>query len=238
MQTLAERLQAALDRRPELSQAGLARACGISTASVSNWFTGDTLTLKAKNARLAASYLGCSRDWLETGVGTPNWTHAYPPKGGNVVHLKAQELSLLNPYPLGTSTTRVPVVGHLEMAASKELFLRLNPEGPIGSVPTMAAAPDSFAVRVTGDHLYPAVRHGACLVIEPTAALVPGEPVFIETKAGSYLIGDLIADRRDEITVASLNGPARTTLPRSDVARAHAITSIVMASRFQGKAAD
>jgi transcriptional regulator with XRE-family HTH domain len=71
MISLADRLKVALDRNPALTQAGLARATGATTASVSNWFTGKTLSLKAANVRLAAQYLGCSTTWLETGLGAP-----------------------------------------------------------------------------------------------------------------------------------------------------------------------
>lgn len=232
MQTLAERLQAALDRNPALSQAELARACGVSSASVSNWFTGETKTLRAKNLRHAAHYLGCSRDWLETGLGTPGWTESQHSNEGVATALVAQEVSQSDPYPDRNKTTRVPVIGKLEMGANKQLFLRVEPGGSIGTVPTLPGGPDSFAVLVMGDHLYPAVRHGACLVVEPASPLTAGEPVFIETTEGHYLVGDLVADRPEAVTISMLQGSARTTLQRSEIAAVNPITAVVMASKF------
>ena len=73
MASLAERMASALadaqDKDPHKSQAGLARACGIKTPSVSGWFTGKTKTLTFENAIKAAAYLGVSTEWLATGEG-------------------------------------------------------------------------------------------------------------------------------------------------------------------------
>lgn len=69
MSTLSERLESALKARPELSKAGLARACGISKPSVSNWFSGKTMSLDGGNLLKAAAYLGVKAEWLATGKG-------------------------------------------------------------------------------------------------------------------------------------------------------------------------
>lgn len=73
MRTLAERVKAALDRLPGASQADLARAVGVKQPSVNAWFSGETKSLKGSSARKAAEFLRCSRDWLETGKGSPGW---------------------------------------------------------------------------------------------------------------------------------------------------------------------
>lgn len=48
--------QAALDASGR-SRADLARACGVSRAAVTEWMSGRTVSLTAKNLRLAADYL-------------------------------------------------------------------------------------------------------------------------------------------------------------------------------------
>lgn len=53
---LRERIQAALDASGR-SRADLARACGVSRAAVTEWMSGRTVSLTAKNLRLAADYL-------------------------------------------------------------------------------------------------------------------------------------------------------------------------------------
>jgi hypothetical protein len=44
--TLAARLQAALDRKPNGTKAALARACQVKGPSVVDWFNGKTVSLK------------------------------------------------------------------------------------------------------------------------------------------------------------------------------------------------
>ena len=60
-----------------LAQAGktkmeLARYCGVSHPSVTNWFNGKTKELAASNAIKAAIFLGVSTEWLTTGKGNMN----------------------------------------------------------------------------------------------------------------------------------------------------------------------
>lgn len=69
MSTLADRLQKALDAKPGASQADLARHCKARGPSVSDWFTGETKTLKAKSIVLAAEFLEVRARWLLDGVG-------------------------------------------------------------------------------------------------------------------------------------------------------------------------
>lgn len=79
MRTLAERITYALKLatdaalaagQPAPTQAALARACEVKSSSVSNWFTGETKSLKGDSLLLAAAYLGCDALWLGTGRGT------------------------------------------------------------------------------------------------------------------------------------------------------------------------
>jgi transcriptional regulator with XRE-family HTH domain len=76
MSTLAERLQRALDAmNPPGSQADLARACGKKGPSVSDWFRGETKSLKADSAILAADFLNVRPRWLIDGTGPMRHSH-------------------------------------------------------------------------------------------------------------------------------------------------------------------
>lgn len=70
---LAERISKAVEaasaRGVVLTQSGLARACGISRASVHAWFHGDTDSIDGKHLTTAAAYLGVNAHWLSTGSG-------------------------------------------------------------------------------------------------------------------------------------------------------------------------
>lgn len=66
---LSDRIRAALANGSDLSQSGLAKACGISRASVNAWVNGKTDSIDGKYLTTAASYLGVSAHWLSTGEG-------------------------------------------------------------------------------------------------------------------------------------------------------------------------
>lgn len=68
MSTLMERM-----KEMEVTRRGwraeLARHCGVKPPSVSDWFTGKTLSLNAETVIKAAEFLGVRPYWLLTGKG-------------------------------------------------------------------------------------------------------------------------------------------------------------------------
>lgn len=66
---LSERLQFAM-RRAGLSQAELARACGVKAPSVHSWVSGKSKHIRSQNLLAAAKALGVSQTWLATGKGS------------------------------------------------------------------------------------------------------------------------------------------------------------------------
>lgn len=73
MKPLKDRLAEAMRRRPELSQADIARACKVKSPSVTDWMNGNTKSMAPEPARLAAQLFGCDQNWLGQGIGVPNW---------------------------------------------------------------------------------------------------------------------------------------------------------------------
>ncbi len=67
--SLSARIRLSLEQNPLLTQSGVARACGISRASVNAWVSGKTESIDGKYLTTAASYLGVSPHWLATGEG-------------------------------------------------------------------------------------------------------------------------------------------------------------------------
>jgi len=68
MSALSERINSAIAEKA-CSAADLAKAAGVKEASVSNWRSQETMSLKAEPALKAAAYLGVSPYWLVFGVG-------------------------------------------------------------------------------------------------------------------------------------------------------------------------
>lgn len=69
MSTLQERLRQVMAGPPKISQAGLARACGIKPPSVNDWLSGKTKTIEGQNLLRAAEFLKVTPMWLATGKG-------------------------------------------------------------------------------------------------------------------------------------------------------------------------
>lgn len=149
---------------------------------------------------------------------------------------QAQDLSHPNSETQFVETNRVLVIGTIEMGASNEFELRAGPDGAaIGTIPALSSIPGSFAIRVMGDLLYPAVRHGACIVVDPAGSCEAGELVLVEMTEGHFIVAELVAMRADTVTIAPVQGGQRRTLPAADVAKVQAIAGVVSASQFQPK---
>ena len=69
MKTLKARLELAMAGPPEMTQAELARACGLAKPTVTNWLGGRTKNLKGPSLVAASKALGVNPEWLETGRG-------------------------------------------------------------------------------------------------------------------------------------------------------------------------
>ncbi|MBP8812344.1 MAG: helix-turn-helix transcriptional regulator [Laribacter sp.] len=65
---LSTRLQLAM-REAGISQAELARACGVKPPSVNGWLSGKSKFLRGENLLAAAKALNVSQAWLATGKG-------------------------------------------------------------------------------------------------------------------------------------------------------------------------
>jgi len=77
MSELKDRLEIALTKSGK-TKIELARYCGLSHPSVSNWFNGKTKQLTAINAIKASEFLGVSLKWLTEGVGNPDDSMVLP----------------------------------------------------------------------------------------------------------------------------------------------------------------
>lgn len=69
MRTLQERLKLVMAGPPKISQAALARACGVRPPSVNDWISGKTKSIEGENLLLAAQFLRVHPLWLATGKG-------------------------------------------------------------------------------------------------------------------------------------------------------------------------
>jgi transcriptional regulator with XRE-family HTH domain len=85
----SERLRYAMERAG-ISQAQLARACGVKAPSVHSWLSGKSKFLRGHNLLSAAKVLKVSQTWLATGNGsiTPS---AHEGLHNDIEHLSLQD---------------------------------------------------------------------------------------------------------------------------------------------------
>lgn len=159
MKTLGERLRLGLERSPQRSQAGLARFCDVSTATVSDWVNDHIHALKADNLRKAAQYLQCDRDWLGTGVGAPGWTDEQHSKEG--------------------ARSRGAVAHILSEPAPTYLSLTW------GEIMSMTKLPAEFVVSVPDDSMAPRVRTGDRVRFSTSVDARPGDGVLVRDGTGA-----------------------------------------------------
>ncbi len=67
--TLSERLKEAMKGPPKVTGRALAKACGISAPSVSDWLTGKSKSMVGPNLIAAAELLRVRAKWLAEGIG-------------------------------------------------------------------------------------------------------------------------------------------------------------------------
>lgn len=90
--------------------------------------------------------------------------------------------------------------------------------------------PDAYALRVKGDSMHPAIRHGTFVIVHPNGRCTPGEYVALQLTDGRKMVKELIIERQNEVVVESVNGNARMTIDRAQIEHMHPVKGQVPAS--------
>ena len=124
----------------------------------------------------------------------------------------------------------VPVLCKLKVSADG-FFTEENVEDDL-FLDVRSKDSSSFSVKVHGDGMHPAIRHGWYLVVEPGTNPKNGLFVLVETADGQKLIKTLIDADDGIVRLESVNPDhGRTTLEESEIIKIQAITMIVPPSK-------
>jgi SOS-response transcriptional repressor LexA len=216
-----------LKRRGETApQAWLATKLGLTEQAVANW---KIRGIPRGRYMDIARVLGLSVEQLTS--------DGLPIKGGTVIPL-APVLGGGEPTlayaGLQRGHTKVPVVGTAKLGEDGYYTELEHPVGHgDGFVEAYSSDANAYALKVKGDSMHPAIRHGQFVIVEPNGQCVPGENVLISLHDGRKLVKELVTERPDSITVISVNGGARITFDRVQVMFMHPVAGVMSASKWR-----
>lgn len=206
MTTLQERLKLAMTGPPKVSQASLARACGIRAPSVNDWLSGKTKTIEGQNLLIAADFLKVQPMWLATGKGSMrkgvNGGLSPDSKEGNVISIDSRR------KPLDSSFITIPqldVAGsmgvgrvppdHIEVIRDITVHLDwLQTQGLSYSKLENLAIIDG-----DGDSMEGTFRNGDALLVDRGITEIRTDAIYVFT-----LEGELFIKRLQRLTGGSL----------------------------------
>ncbi|MGG4657914.1 repressor [Pseudomonas putida] len=168
MSTLQDRLRQIMAGPPKISQAALARACGIKPPSVNDWLSGKTKTIEGQNLLLAAEFLGVAPKWLATGRG-PIRKSTGLAEGSNVE-------AALQP----TRSFSYPEISWVQAGTAREAVEMGNVALCPQHTSDVWAGEDAFWLRVMGDSMTvssgsPSFPEGFLILIAPDIEPRPGQ---------------------------------------------------------------
>lgn len=129
-----------------------------------------------------------------------------------------------------TSLRGIEVVGTARMSEDGSFDLL---DGAQGVVEGYSSDPQARAYRIKGDILFPSIRDGQFIIVEPEGRCVLGEWVVLILLDGRKLIRELLIDRPDSIGVASINGGQRETIDREQIVSLFPVAGVMAASKWR-----
>lgn len=124
----------------------------------------------------------------------------------------------------------VPVKAYSKMGLDG--FFEDMGDGGDGYVPSLTAGQYAYAVKGTGDSMYPAIRNGWFVVCDPSAKPCITEFVEIQLIDGRRTIKEFIGVIGDVLHVLAVNGEQRLTFDMNEVVQIVPVIEIVPPSRY------
>lgn len=189
METFGERVRR-LREALNLNQRELAASVpGMSESAISQLENGVTKGVKPQNLIDLARALRTTPEELVEGNGTA----------------AARVLFAREP---GYGMKDVPIVGFAIATPHTDGFfddMGFPPGSGEGYVQWPTRDPNAYALRVRGDSMEPRFRPGELIIVEPGAAVIPGNDVLVRTKDGRKMVKRLLFRRGGDVTLGSIN---------------------------------
>lgn len=218
MSTLAERIRAAL-HESGLTQAELARSCSVSGATVNDWLSGKTKTLRASTAIAAAAALKVDIAWLESGKGS------VAPKG-NIATTPRPVMVVEDDTPLTDDEIEVPRLTLVASCGNGRLNWEIDYKGTPNRFRKSWCmkrhlSPEKLVTIVAeGDSMSPGIPNGASVTIDTSAAGLKSGKRHAIDYMGEFFIKRLFRQPDGSVLVRSDN-PDKTAFPDWAISTEH-----------------
>lgn len=197
-----------------LNANSLASLLDVDSQKVYNW---DKRGISKQGGLQVAQKLKLDYAWILTGEGLPKIEKIY-----NEKNLKTYS----------KSGGWIPVKSYSKMGYDG-YYTEMGYGGNSGDgyVPSLTAGIHAYAVKGTGDSMYPAIRNGWYIVCDPDATPTATEFVEVQLKDGRRTVKEFIGIVNDVLHLLAVNGEKRTTFDMDEVEAIVAVTDIVPPSR-------
>lgn len=205
-----------------LNQADLIAPLGVKTrGAVGHYLTGRREPSAAQLLAMA-SVLQVSLDYLVLGPG----------KGGAVKPISALEATERQ-IP-SSAFRRVPVVGTASLGLDGYWTDLEYPAGHgDGYFDFPTKDRDAYALQVKGNSMFPAIRSGWYVLVEPGKPLQMGEFVLVKLKDGRSTVKEFLWHRDGEYVLNAVSDGQRFVCPEDDVEFVHHVGGILPPSGRQ-----
>lgn len=208
----------------KVTQEDVSEACGWNTQGAFSAYLNGRTPLNLDALIKLSNYFGKSPSEISPELAA----------GIESVSVAPNEPLEKNKYNLKPLGRWVPVKSYSKMGLDG-YFEDMGYEGAAGDgyVPTLTAGKFSYAVKGSGDSMYPVVRNGWFLVCDPDADPQVTEFVEVQLKDGRRTIKEFIGIINGVLHVLAVNGNERITFDMIDVDRIVPVVEIIPPSRHR-----
>lgn len=208
-----------LMKQREYSQSKLSEVSKVGQSTISRILAGEDSPTARTLAKLATALgVGVEEFYREQTTDTPNSGVS----AVNKVTSPKPSIQYAGPLP---KVNRVPILGIARMT-EEGVFTDTIDAGGL-HVDSTSADPDAYAIIMRGDAMYPAIRDGWVLVVEPNRRPVAGEYVLITLTDGRRMVKELMYQRGDQVAALRVNNAELVSLRANEVASVHPIGAMI-----------
>ncbi|HDK8417562.1 TPA: helix-turn-helix transcriptional regulator [Klebsiella pneumoniae] len=200
--------------KPGNTKASFAILCGIAPAQLSQ-LTGDKSVRNIGDsiARRIEDANHLPNGWMDM-IHDANRHYGDAEQLSYVGNLRPGLVRVVGEAVLG-------VDGAIEMTEDRDGWLKIHSDDP-----------EAFGLKVKGDSMWPRIKSGEYVLIEPNTEVCAGDEVFVRTKEGHNMIKVLGYKRDGEYQFTSINQDHRPiTLPYEEVSKVEYVAGILKQSR-------